>query len=319
MDFKTEKNGYDRREVDSFISKLKIGMENSLGEQKLRISDMKREMENLTNELAVYKKRNGNISDALVVAVETAKQIENSSKNIYELEIKRVRALYNKWENFLNEMMKEYPKLSDKFDTKKILDEFNGKIEQVIKENSVPLESAPKQSPVGIRNLISKMSGLSSVPSESQSTKYIIRRNVKPAEIDGDRDSFSKKENSEKNYFKEISTSSRKPEFLSQSETVRGGKDSLTGQKRSEAEIKIKPISNIRLNESERFENLVDKFLNGDSELEKNAYTKALLSENEEDFDLKEALNPTEDLAEIMKSFDFFESEEPPLKKKKNK
>ena len=55
-----------------------------------------------------------------------------------------------------------------------------------------------------------------------------------------------------------------------------------------------------------------DKYLNDEKELEKSAYAENFLKKskypkpNESGFDLEDALNPKEDLEEIMKAFDFF-------------
>ena len=76
-----------------------------------------------------------------------------------------------------------------------------------------------------------------------------------------------------------------------------------------EEKSQIKPISNLEPEDSSQ--NLVDKFLQEDSS--DTIYTKFLskqqkndLSPNESGFDLKEAVNPTEDLEEIMKAFNFY-------------
>jgi len=64
----------------------------------------------------------------------------------------------------------------------------------------------------------------------------------------------------------------------------------------------------------EKDENIVDKFLNSnDVKLKDDAFTKNIMPKNyiipnESGFDLEEALNPKEDLEEIMKAFDFFTS-----------
>ena len=249
-------------------------------EHKIRISDLKRENETLQKELLSFKKRNNNISDALVVAVETAKQIENSSKNVYELEIKRIRSLYLKWENFLNELMAQYPSVKNKFDTEKLLSEFNSKIDEIIKQNSVPVNEPTTQS-VGIRNLISKMGGLTSKPIETP--KMVIKRNNVQDVTQGP----VVKENVKKEEYEN------------------------TLQPKTNLELKIKPIANIKKDKNEKFNSLVDKFLTDDTE-EENAYSKALIrkKENKTGFDLKEALNPTEDLASIMKDFNFFDDDD---------
>ena len=68
----------------------------------------------------------------------------------------------------------------------------------------------------------------------------------------------------------------------------------------------IKPIYNEQVQENEEFESLVDKFLDSDEE-DNSAYARQILGNVEQKtdgFDLKEAVNPTESLEEIMKAFD---------------
>lgn len=242
------------------LDKLKHEYDKVLNEQKIRISDLKRELDAKTMELEQYKSKNSDISSALVVAVETAKQIESSSKNVYELEIKRIRNLYNKWEGFLNDMMKQYPASAQKFDSQKLLNEFSKKIDEIIKQNSVSYQDDIAQ-PIGIRNLINKMGGL----------------NTKPVDA-----------------------------TLKRLEPIKQNDYEI----KSNSELQIKPIANMTPDMKDKFNGLVDKFFEDDDEQE-NAYSKALIRKKQSSgFDLKEALNPTEDLAEIMKDFDFFDDKD---------
>ena len=63
----------------------------------------------------------------------------------------------------------------------------------------------------------------------------------------------------------------------------------------------IKPIYDGKLEEGDSYATLADKFLS--TKPEENARS---LKPQESGFDLKEAINPKDDLAEIMKAFDFF-------------
>lgn len=271
MSFSREKNGYDVKQVDSFIKNLRADYEQSLSEQKIRISDLKRELESVKTELASFRQKNSDISSALVVAVETAKQIEASSKNVYELEIKRIKNLYNKWESLFENIAKQYPEINNKYDTKLFLDKLNSQINKVITENGISLDEV-KEEPVGIRNLISKMGGLTSKPLE----RTII---IKKPE--------SRKE-----------TDNPQPQ------------PKVDLQKTESPQLRIKPIANMTKDKQEKFDNLIDKFFDSPAE-EDNAYSRALIREKKSNgFDLKEALNPTEDLAEIMKDFDFFDDDD---------
>lgn len=255
----------NKKQTDDYVEQLnnlKNEYEKVISEQKIRISDLKRELDSKTSELEAYKSKTSDISSALVVAVETAKQIESSSKNVYELEIKRLRNLYSRWESFLNDVMKVYPQSAQKFDSQKLLDEFSKQIDAIIQENSVSTKPETVQ-PIGIRNLISKMGGISA--RQLESTPKVVQ--VKRTNVQDD--------------------------------------DSFDYPTRQTAELQIKPIANMTATNKDK-NGLVDQFFEQDDEQE-NAYSKAIIRpKTSTGFDLKEALNPTEDLAEIMKDFDFF-------------
>ena len=65
----------------------------------------------------------------------------------------------------------------------------------------------------------------------------------------------------------------------------------------------IRPVTDMTLDEDDNYSNLVDKFLAAKPEQP----TRSLQSSG---FDLKEAINPKDDLAEIMKAFDFYSTDE---------
>lgn len=374
--FNLERNGYDKREVEEYVDSIKRDYEQTLSEQKNRISELKKELEENKQELSKYVEKSNNISDALVVAVETAKQIENSSKNIYDLEIKRIRALYSKWEQFLDQMMQEYPRLRDRFDTKALLKVFSDGIDNVIKQNSVTVPSSPSNA-MGLRNLINKMSNfnakqepavdntlkhtiikpevgrsyyndnLTSIGTVPQQTENVVDRYqelrmeqlrrqqeqraqaIKNAEAlktpTPVRPVVEEKpvvKVAEERFVKEPEpvkvVVSPKPEpVIVKEEPVVENKNILIRKEKptaveepAEKKTKIKSISSLTLNNDEKFENLVDKFLSvdEDEEIVADQYEKAVLNKKnkESGFDLSEALNPTDDLSEIMKSFDAF-------------
>ena len=63
------------------------------------------------------------------------------------------------------------------------------------------------------------------------------------------------------------------------------------------------------MEQGEGYENLVDKFLDSDEKVP-DTFARILnvpdYAKNQGAFDLNEAINPKEDLEEIMKSFDFY-------------
>lgn len=64
----------------------------------------------------------------------------------------------------------------------------------------------------------------------------------------------------------------------------------------------IKPVTEMTLEEGDKYDNLVDKFLDSKPPEEETRSIKIQSS----GFDLKEAINPKDDLSEIMKAFDFY-------------
>ena len=286
-DFKIEKNGYDKSQVDRYIVELVEDNEKKLHEQKLRINDLKRELELTKAELKTYKDKNSDVSDALVVAVETAKQIENSSKNIYQLEIKRIRILYDKWQSFLQDFMKKYPDLQAEYDTKRLLKVFEENINEILKQNQKSIEQKQimedmDTNTIGLKILINKMSATtksSQAVQETKSNVHRILRNPRPTE-----------------------------KTIIEHQVDKAIEDEYARLKKD----MIRPISNTVINKGEKYENIVDKFLcEDDGDLKDNAYSKVFLAKEKNDgFDLKEAVNPTENLEDIMKSFSFYNDDE---------
>lgn len=62
----------------------------------------------------------------------------------------------------------------------------------------------------------------------------------------------------------------------------------------------IKPVCDMKLGKDDKYDNLVDKFLDTRPENEDKVPFQSTA------FDLKEAITPTDDLSEIMKAFDFY-------------
>ena len=88
---------------------------------------------------------------------------------------------------------------------------------------------------------------------------------------------------------------------------IKDGKKDIYFEEKSN----IKPIADVELAQNENYDSPLEKFLQEESQ--EHSYDKFLsknpnnsLEPNESGFDLKEAVNPTEDLEEIMKAFNFY-------------
>ena len=132
MEFNLEKYGYNKKEVDVYLKKLTQEFEQTSQKQRDRIEELQKDIQIVEQELGRYKEKDADISTALVAAVETAKQIEESSKSIYDLEIRRIRSLYDKWQAYLDEMMERYPAMRENFDPSSITAAFKKSIDDVL-------------------------------------------------------------------------------------------------------------------------------------------------------------------------------------------
>lgn len=270
MEFQTEKHGYNKQEVQNYIGELQQTIE-----QKNQAINL------LTKELSDYKAKDNdikqkgeNISIALTAAVEKAKEIEKSSQNVYNLKIQELQVLYARWERVLEELIAKYPKLDEINNVKKLLADFKTAIKSSIKEDfrfvNVGTVITPATDPM--RALLTKLNHYIDKTSGEPKSKPRIRKQL--------------------------------PEDMQIKQTELN--------KLQEKSVIIKPIFESKVSDNSDGETLLDKFLKGDATPD-SAYANKITSKagimpdaNETGFDLKEAVNPKDDLEEIMKSFDFF-------------
>lgn len=268
MNFSSSKNGYNKKEVDLYIADLTA----KINELETKNAKEIKELSEYRNKEKEIKDKNNSISIALTAAVEKAKQIEKSSQNVYKLKIQQINLLYAKWEKLLNVILEKYPQIEQVENVKELLSEFKENIKSTLKDDYK----------------------LCSITSPVRTDNDTIRLLLNKLNV------YSKEE----------------PQKVVKVERKQLSKDMLTSQTElNRIEDKaplIKPIYESSLKDNEKYENLADKFLNEDDS-EDNAYANIITSKsknvpevNETGFDLKEAVNPKEDLDEIMKAFDFF-------------
>ena len=271
MQFQVVKNGYNKEEVDkqvdSLTSELQVWKDRALKAETEYIKIKEKEND--------IKKNGENVALALTAAIEKAKQIETSSKNVYKLKIQQLSILYDRWETMLNELLAKNPSLEDSHNIQKLIAGFKRTIENVVSQDYETSYNGKNSNNDTMRQLLTKMSNYSK--SEDKKNFAKIERNVLPRDL----------------------------------------KTGQTELNRMEEKVMIKPITDLTLDKNERYETLVDKFLKEDFE-QNPQYTNFMSKKldntdypmpNESGFNLKEAVNPKDDLDEIMKCFDFFNDE----------
>ena len=269
--FDINKKGYDCDQVDNFINKLTLKYEERLSEQKDRVFALKNELAITNERLESYRDKDKQVSQALIYAVEKAEQIEGNASKLYDLEIKRLRLLYNQWQGLVSRLKDE----NVSSDLIKELSSLNGTIGEILEQNTkiggnIIRKDLHKNSNNYIRNLLNKMD-------------YSI--NSKPKAID-----------------KSVSS-----EMSFETEKENSRLIDLSGKL-----DKMKVVGD---------GSLADNYLNSDDDVS-SVYSRTITRKKPQKkessgFDLEDALNPKEDLDEIMKAFDFFIEEQDKNKKKK--
>lgn len=295
--FKIIKKGYSQLEVDSYIEKLKNDYESRLSEQKDRIFYLKDQLDKITNS------KDNELVTSLVSAVERAKLIENSSKNIYELETKKLNLLYTKMENLLND--------ENIYNDRSVKQELLALIQDCRKslQNNISLQDQNlKESAMGdpVKRLLSKMIGFNKISTDFNKIETEKEPNTKTIKVVP----------TDEDIRKETNPNNIKVVQVKRQEVKEKEKEKVVNQQSSVASDFDKFLSEDSNLNGANFENIMFQ-----SKKKKNASSYVTggdlgdLSPNESGFDLKEAVNPKEDLDEIMKAFDFFNDENSKKKK----
>ena len=279
--FDIERKGYSQKQVDDYIQALEIKYEKQMADQQAVLLQLKSENASLSSRLNDYVQKDGQISNALVVAVETAKEIENSAKTVYELEIQRVKLLYTKWQAVLRQITALYPEINDNSSIYKLFKDFESNIVSILeKENNIETIAFEKGH-IGnksyAKNLLQRIkeTDYPTLPSNPKKPMVQIKRsNTKTSVI-------------EKNIEKE--------------------RKRIEEKKENESIPQISEFEKFMNSEFDDF----NAFQSGNTQNKRmhNLYESNLVSSKNEQsgFDLKEALTPTEDLTDIMKIFDLDE------------
>ena len=262
MSFNIERKGYNKKEVDDYIYNTEQSYKAQGQEQKARIAELKAENDALVSKVNAYKNKENMISKALIDAMARAKKIEENSRKIYDLEIQKIRILYNKYKELLDSMIQRNASAEDINNLSIHTRNFKAGINKVL--------SSQNERANLTQNADEKMRALLSKMNNSVKEKPIIQTN-----------SVRKTSNGEQ-----------------------------IGMDMDELHVKpnlIKPIYK-QSEPDDNVESLVDKFLDSDEE-DNSAYANQILGIEQaiSGFDLKEAVNPTESLEEIMKAFDLDE------------
>lgn len=334
--FNIDKKGYNPEEVDEYINKMYLKYEDKLSEQKDRVIALKNEVESLNEKLSKYVNKDEQISKALIYAVEKAEQIETNAKNVYNLEIKRLNALYSRWEELLLEVEKHCPQVNKNGYINSLMEDFKESIAEVSKTgltlNTKNIkEDLKRTSDDFIRNILNKMDYVVNAKTVSIAETKPRAKKEKPEDevTETSQKEVKKPEMATKTNLKpQVKQASAETEISDSKPEIKKAPEAKSYSTISSITERLKHLNLISKTPSKnqkpvKSQSLAEKYLNSDDDLVQNAYSKNFTKKklekgkspfsymeypepNESGFDLKDALNPKEDLDEIMKAFDFF-------------
>ena len=149
--FKSELNGYNREEVDSYITKLKA----ELMEQKFNLLESNLDVQKQREEVENKEK---NILKALQAFEDAQKFQEEGSKSMYALKIEQVTLVYRKFEDVLKKIYLLHPELETDKELAKLVDELQGVLDKAKGESVTGILTSPINSNNdSMRVLLSKM------------------------------------------------------------------------------------------------------------------------------------------------------------------
>lgn len=277
--FDIERKGYNKREVDDYIASLSKQYDDKLEKSKQDAMQLQAELMQCKMELDTYHNKDDQISNALVVAVETAKEIESSAKTIYELEIKRVKVLYKKWNNILNEIKALYPEINNSSGITTLFNEFEDALNKILSKE-VELSNKPSMfnnqtEKIYAKTLLSRMWGKNQVGAKADGQDIQTIKRADSETKEGIQQSFLSKDKAnidgEGDFEKFL-----KSEF-----------DDFDSFQYKKTHKDVDVPTDRKSNYLSVLEQSINKSQEGD----------------DDKFDMLEALKPKEDLMDIMKSF----------------
>ena len=109
MNFSIDKKGYKPQEVDAYLKSLATQYSSVVEAQRVRIDELRDSLTESQAKICAYKEKTGQITTAILNAVDKADEIEKLSKAKYNQEIARLRAFHEKWIAYYNRILQKYP------------------------------------------------------------------------------------------------------------------------------------------------------------------------------------------------------------------
>ena len=131
--FSNENNGYNKREVDLYIAKMKESYEKALMDERLKVLDGEKKMLELKNKTKEVEERAKNIQAMLE---SFKKQQAEGNNNIENLRSEQLRLIYIQLQDFMQELNSRYPGVLVNNTYKKILRDIQSILTKVAKKEA---------------------------------------------------------------------------------------------------------------------------------------------------------------------------------------
>ena len=263
----------NKQESEYLISIITKKYEEELDQKNREITRLREEVEALRSGQKHLASKKASISNALVAAVDKAKEIENSSKKVYELKINQLSALLSRWEKLLEEMLEKYPDLVETQNVSHMVKNFKQSMVEIISDDfNIPKNQAPSTSGDQIRTLLSRVNKAG----KKEVVKIERKKKSKPVE--------------------------KAPRQIDDRPTLIRPIVNMSMDNDEGYETLADKFLNV--DEEEESVGLNKAVVSKVSKDDPYAFPDV----NESGFDLEETVNPKDDLEEIMKSFDFYEN-----------
>lgn len=105
--FDVVKKGYDIAQVNNYLTASVQSDKDALSEKSIRIEELKAENAALLREIEQLKKREKNVNEALMTAIEKAKEMDYSTKIRFALEGERIKLFRDKWLNYCDKNIQD--------------------------------------------------------------------------------------------------------------------------------------------------------------------------------------------------------------------
>lgn len=275
---------------------------------KTHINELENKIAELSATIAEYKTKEQSISSAIAVAVERSNQLEDTRKKIFQLDIQRLKLLYIKMEQVLNDLcvripdIKKDPKIKDLtenfkqaiYNQTEINLQDNANYQQKIKEDPVrKLLSNVIHYIDGKKSSTALKIGSSSTTQPKKTPKTTTRNDKKYSKItipdflkNSNIDTFMKSSSSfETQINTEIQPAnySKQPSFQASKQSNQSAETTKTSSDNIAQDSKQVPKNS------------------------QSAYAQFATTPSSSGFDINEALHPTDSLEKILEAFDLGE------------